>query len=369
MKKRILILVNHEIVIYNFRRELVDALLEQGYEVYISSPYGKKLDYFIEKGCIFKEISIDRHGINPFKDLRIIRTYKKLIREIKPYCILTYTIKPNLYGAIAAKRTQVHVIANITGLGTAVENGGILQKITILMYKYAFSNIQTVFFQNEENMQFFKEKNIAVGKHKLLPGSGVNLTQFQPLEYPNDNTIEFVFISRIMKQKGIDQYLEAAKYIREKYPFTRFHICGFCEEEYENILKDYQNKGFIEYHGLMNDIRDILKVTHCTVHPTYYPEGMSNVLLESCASARPIITTNRSGCREIVDDSINGYIVKQQNTKSLICALEKFLNLSNEQRKQMGISGRKKVEKEFDRKIVINAYIQSIEMGEEKNEL
>lgn len=360
MKKRILILVNHEIVIYNFRRELVDALLEQGYEVYISSPYGKKIDYFIEKGCIFKEISIDRHGINPFKDLRIIRTYKKLIREIKPYCILTYTIKPNLYGAIAAKGTQTRVIANITGLGTAVENGGILQKITILMYKYAFSSIQTVFFQNEENMQFFKEKNIAVGKHKLLPGSGVNLTQFQPLEYPNENTIEFVFISRIMKQKGIDQYLEAAKYIREKYPFTRFHICGFCEEEYESILNDYQNKRIVEYHGLMNDIRDILKVTHCTIHPTYYPEGMSNVLLESCASARPIITTNRSGCREIVDDGINGYIVEQKNSKDLISKVERFISLSHSERKNMGLNGRKKVENQFDRNIIVSEYINLI---------
>lgn len=360
MNKKILILVNHEIVIYNFRRELVDTLLEQGYEVYISSPYGSKIDYFINKGCIFKEISIDRHGLNPFKDLKIISIYKKLIRDIKPLCILTYTIKPNLYGAIAAKNTLSRVIANITGLGTAVENGGILQKITVAMYKYAFSNIQTVFFQNKENMNFFREKNIANGKHKLLPGSGVNLNQFKPLDYPNTNTIEFVFISRIMKQKGIDQYLEAAKYIRKKYPFTKFHICGFCEEEYENILHDYQESGIIEYHGLISNITDILKITHCTIHPTYYPEGMSNVLLESCASARPIITTNRSGCREIVDDGINGYMIKQQNSESLISAIEKFLNLSNKEREEMGKSGRKKVEKEFDRNIVVLHYLEVI---------
>lgn len=361
MSIKILILVNHEIVIYNFRKELVDELLNKGYKVYISCPYGKKIDYFIENGCIFKDINIDRHGINPIKDLIIINEYKRLIREIEPNFILTYTIKPNIYGSIAAKSTQVPVIANITGLGCAVENGGILQKISVLMYKYAFSNINTVFFQNKENMNFFKERKIAVTKHKLLPGSGVNLNQFQPLDYPNKETVEFVFISRIMKQKGIDQYLDAARFIKNKYPFTRFHICGFCEEEYENTLNNYEIQNIVKYHGLVSDIREILKDIHCTIHPTYYPEGMSNVLLESCACARPIITTNRSGCREIVDDTINGYVVKQQDSESLIEAIEKFLELTNEQRKQMGLSARKKVEEEFDRNIVISRYLEVIQ--------
>lgn len=361
MNKRILFLVNHDIVIYNFRKELVEKLINEGYDVYISSPYGKRIEYLTELGCHFEEIEIDRHGVNPIKDFRIIKTYIKLIKRINPTAIFSYTIKPNLYGAIAAKKTDTPIITNITGLGSAVENGGILQRITVLMYKYAFRKIQTVFFQNQENMDFFIKNKIALGKHKLLPGSGVNLTHFNLIEYPNDETIEFVFISRIMKEKGIEQYLETASYIRKKYPNTKFHICGFCEEEYEDTLEAYARKNIIQYHGLIEDIREILKITHCTIHPTYYPEGMSNVLLESCACGRPIITTDRSGCREIVEDGVNGFVVKQKNTFDLQEKVEKFINLSYEEKRLFGLNARKKVEKEFDRNIVIEKYMCELE--------
>lgn len=357
--KKILILANNDIGLYKFRKELIEELLKDNI-VYISLPYGELVNPLIEMGCHFISTQIDRRGINPIKDIKLYKYYKKIFKEIRPNYIFSYTIKPNIYGAMAAKKTNIPVIANITGLGSAVENGGLLQKITVLMYKYAFSKIKTVFFQNEENMKFFENKKIAMGKHKLLPGSGVNLQHFYPLEYPNNQTIEFVFISRIMKEKGIDQYLAAAKYIRNKYPNTKFHICGFCEEEYEDILKECQNHGIIIYHGLVDDVREILKITHCTIHPTYYPEGMSNVLLESCACARPIITTDRSGCKEIVDDGVNGYIVKQKDSRDLIDKIEKFLNLSYEDKKSMGLYARKKVEQEFDRNIVVRKYITEL---------
>ena len=355
--KKVLILANNDVGLYKFRKELIEELLKD-YEVYISLPYGNFVNDLINIGCNFIDTTIDRRGINPINDLKLICQYKRLVKKICPDIILSYTIKPNIYGAYVAKKRNIPVFANITGLGSAVENGGLLQKITVLMYKFAFSKIQTVFFQNKENMQFFEDKKIAVGKHKLLPGSGVNLQHFKPLKYPDDKTTEFVFISRIMKEKGIDQYLEAAKYIRNKYPNTRFHICGFCEEDYEDILKEYQNQGIIIYHGLLDDVRKILKITHCTIHPTYYPEGMSNVLLESCACARPIITTDRSGCKEIVDNGVNGYIVKQKDSRDLIDKIEKFLNLSYEDKKSMGLYARNKVESEFDRNIVVNIYKQ-----------
>lgn len=357
--KKILILANNDIGLYKFRKELIEELLKDNI-VYISLPYGELVEPLIKMGCHFINTSIDRRGVNPIKDIKLYKQYKKIIKEIAPNFILSYTIKPNIYGAMAAKKTNTPIIANITGLGTAVEKEGILQKITLLMYKFAFSKVKTVFFQNEENMKFFEKKKIAINKHKLLPGSGVNLQHFQPLKYPDVKTTEFVFISRIMKEKGIDQYLKAAKYIRNKYPNTKFHICGFCEEEYEDILKEYQDKGIIIYHGLVDDVREILKLTHCTIHPTYYPEGMSNVLLESCACARPIITTDRNGCREIVDDGINGYIVKQKDSKDLIDKIEKFLNLSYEEKKEMGLNARKKVEQDFDRNIVVRNYIYTI---------
>ena len=359
-KKKILFLVNHDVVIYNFRRELVERLLEEGNEVIISSPYGKRINQLVELGCQYKEIFIERHGTSIRNDYKIIKHYKELMKEVKPDIVLTYTIKPNIYGGIAAKSLKIPYVSNITGLGTAVEHDGILQKITILLYKYAFKKIQRVFFQNIENQQFFIDKGIALKKHGLLPGSGVNLEQFKMLEYPSADTTEFVFISRIMKEKGIDYYLEAAKIIKAKYPHTKFHICGFCEEKYEAILEELHENNVIIYHGMVDDVRKIIAQTHCTIHPTYYPEGMSNVLLESAACARPLITTNRSGCREIVDSEVNGYVVMPKDQNELIEAIEKFIELPHEKKIEMGLNSRSKVENEFDRKIVIDRYLDEI---------
>lgn len=359
--KKVLILVNHDVVIYNFRKELVERLLKDGYEVYISSPYGERIDDLVAMGCKHIEAKIARHGTNVIEELKLLKYYKKIIKEIEPDVVLSYTIKPNIYGGMACRMLKVPCIANITGLGTAVENRGIMQNITTTLYRIAFKKINCLFFQNTENRQFFIDKSLAVDKHRLIPGSGVNLEHFNVLEYPSDEIIEFTFISRIMKEKGIEQYIEAAEFIRNKYPNTRFHICGFCEEAYEDRLKVLQEQGIVTYHGMQRDVRLILKNTHCTIHPTYYPEGMSNVLLESSACGRPIITTNRSGCRETVDDDINGFIVEQQNSKDLIKKIEKFLKLSYEEKKLMGLAGREKVEKEFDRQIVIEAYMDEID--------
>lgn len=358
--KKVLILVNHDVVIYNFRKELVERLLQDGYKVYISSPYGERIDELVCMGCKHIEAKIARHGTNVIEELKLLHYYKKIIKEIKPDVVLSYTIKPNIYGGMVCGRLKVPYIANITGLGTAVENKGLMQSITTKLYRIAFKNINCLFFQNTENRQFFINKNIAVDKHRLVPGSGVNLEHFNVLDYPSEKTIEFTFISRIMKEKGIEQYIEAAEFIRNKYPNTKFHICGFCEEDYEDKLKALQEQGIVLYHGMQRDVRGILQKTHCTIHPTYYPEGMSNVLLESSACGRPIITTNRSGCRETVDDGVSGYIVEQQNSKDLIDKIEKFLKLSHEEKKQMGLDGRKKIEKEFDRQIVVNAYMKEL---------
>ena len=359
--KKILFLVNHDVVIYNFRLEIVERLVAEGYEVHVSSPYGERIDDLIKLGCIYHKIEMDRHGMNVVKELRLIKEYKRLIKKVRPDFCFGFTIKPNIYGALAAQGMNVPFVANITGLGTAVENPGIAQRILIMLYRRSFRNIRRVFFQNTENQQFFINHKIALGKHELLPGSGVNLARFVPLEYPDDSTTEFVFISRIMKEKGIDQYLDAAEYIKKKYPKTIFHICGFCESEYEGKLDECVKSGVVIYHGMVRDVKKILENTHCTIHPSYYPEGLSNVLLESSACARPIITTNRSGCREVIDDEVNGFICKQKDSKDLIKQIEKFLEKSWEEKKQMGLNGRKKVEKEFDRQIVVEKYIKELE--------
>lgn len=358
--KRILFLVNHDVVIYNFRRELVERLVQEGNEVIISSPYGQRIDLLKKIGCKYVQVKIDRRGKNLLKEIKLLLYYGNLIKRIKPDMVFSYTIKPNLYGALMSAKYKVPIVVNITGLGTAVEGKGLLQRLMIVLYKTAFRKVQTIFLQNTENLQYFQKKNIAVDKLRLLPGSGVNLEQFHILDYPEDKEVEFVFVSRIMKEKGIDQYLEMAQAIKKKYPQTRFHVCGFCEEEYEAILKNMEEAGVIVYHGLVMDIREVFSCIHCTVHPSYYPEGISNVLLESLASGRPIITTDRSGCREVVDDGVNGYMIPQKNTAALIAAVEKFIELPNEQRRLMGLAGRAKMEREFDRQIVVKAYLNEL---------
>lgn len=251
-------------------------------------------------------------------------------------------------------------MANVTGLGTAIENGGLMQKISLALYKRGLRKAQKVFFQNTENRDFMVSKGVVKGPYDMLPGSGVNLNQYNVFPYPDGGTVDFVFIARVMKEKGIDQYLDAAKEIRKRHPETRFHICGFCEQNYEELLKELNDNGTVIYHGLVSDMTEIYKMISCTVHPTYYPECLSNVLLESAASGRPIITTDRSGCREVVEDGVNGYVVKQQDSEDLIEKIEKFLSLSVDARKAMGLAGRAKVEREFDRQIVIRKYKEEI---------
>ena len=333
----------------------------------VSLKQGERIDDLVKLGSKYHDIKIARHGMNPIADGMLLLKYIRLIKKVKPDIIFGYTIKPNIYGALAARFCGVPFVANITGLGTAVENPGLAQKITVALYKVAFKKVQRIFFQNTENRQFFIDRNLYTDKHAILPGSGVNLERFSPLPYPSeDDGIHFVFISRIMREKGIEQYLAAAKYFRSKVAESVetpvFHICGFCEQEYQSQLEELTKQGVIVYHGMVRNVREILKNVHCTIHPSFYPEGISNVLLESCASARPIITTDRSGCREVVEDGVNGFMVKQRNSEDLIQKIEKFLALTHEQKMQMGLAGRAKVEREFDRQIVVDAYLKELEM-------
>ena len=360
-KKKVLILVNHNVVIYNFRKELVQRLITEGYEVYLSCPQGNRIAELKSMGCRFIETNVDRRSKNPFSDLSLLKHYKKMMREVRPDIVLSYTIKPNIYGGIAARKLKIPQIANITGLGTAVENPGLSQKIIIILYRFAFKKTKKIYLQNEENLEFFKSHHINNKAQDILPGSGVNLKEYQVFEYPDDSTVKFLFLSRILKEKGIDYYLGSAKEIKAKYTNVEFHVCGFCEDEYSGKLDELNQNGTVIYHGMIHNVKDFLKDVHCVIHPTYYPEGISNVLLESCASGRPIITTDRSGCREVVNDGINGYLVRCQNQDDLNKAIEKFMNLSYEQKKVMGLRARDKVEKEFDRQIVIDKYLEEIE--------
>lgn len=363
---KVLILANHESTIYNFRMELLNRLIEEGHEVHISIPEGEHVAEMQQLGCIIHDISIERHGMNPIKEIKLIGIYKKLFDEIKPDIVFSYTIKPNIYGSIAANSRKVRIVANVTGLGTAVENPGTKQKVLIALYKYAFKNTGKVFFQNEDNCKFFEKHGIKVKNQELLPGSGVNLNKFQLKEYPSDEIVRFSYNSRLMREKGIEEYLDAASKIKKKYPNTEFHICGFCEAEYDGAVQRYIEDGTVIYHGMISNMNEYLKDIHCVVHPSFYPEGLSNVLLESLAVGRPIITTDRAGCKEVVEDGINGYMIPQKDAKALYDAIDKFINLSFEEKKKMGLNGRAFVEKRYDRQIVINKYLKEIDYLKEQ---
>lgn len=358
---KVLVLANFGMGLYKFRKELLEELINKGCEVFTSLPEDEEYIPMLKKiGCKFINTPVSRRGTNPITDLNLLWNYVQIIKEINPDVVLTYTIKPNVYGGLACRINNAPYIANITGLGTAVENGGLLQKVTMFLYKISLKKARCVYFQNEENKVFLTTKEVVKERYEVLPGSGVNLEEYKLLEYPLDNTINFIYISRVMKQKGIEQFLEAATYIKKVYPYTVFHIVGFCEEEYEEKLRELQSKGIIQYHGKQKDVRKFYKLSHCIVHPTYYPEGMSNVLLEGAASGRPIITTNRSGCREIVDDGLNGYLIQPESTDELVKKIEIFLSLDNKAKESMGKAGREKVEKEFNRQFVVKSYLEQI---------
>lgn len=363
-KKKILILGNSHLVVFKFRGELIEQLVTSGYDVAVcfpNGPFGEGEETAKQYGCRFIENHMERRGTNPLKDISIIKEYFKIIRKEKPDIVLAYTVKPDVYGGAVCRILNIPFIPNITGLGKGLDEEGIVQKITILLYKFSVKKACCVFFQNDNDKRFFDDHGIKYRYGTVLPGSGVNLEKFQPLPYPGENEpVRFIYVARVMKAKGIEQYFEAAHAIKKKYPEVEFHICGFCEENYITAIKERTACDEVIYHGLVDDIKEYEKSCHCVVLPSFHPEGVSNVLLEGAACARPLITTDHPGCKQTVEDGVTGYIVRQRDSKDLTKKMLQFIALPNEQRKKMGELGRKKIEKEFSRKIVVDAYMKEI---------
>ena len=320
-----------------------------------------KTEFFKGIGCTIINISLSRRGTNPLSDFRLMLRYMKLIKRFNPQVILTYTIKPNVYGGMAARICGVPQIANVTGLGDAVENGGWMQKLTVMLYKIGINKAAQVFFQNDGNRNFCIREGIADSRSIVLPGSGVNLQHHIYQDYPaDDGTTRFLFIGRMLKDKGVDELFETARVIKAKYPNTEFQFVGSVDGDYQTQVDSLIEAGIISFYGSQFDVRPFIGGVHCTIMPSYH-EGMSNVNLESAANGRPVITTNVPGCKETVDDNKTGFLVEARNTKSLIEAVERFIALPYEQKVLMGQEGRRKVEREFDRQIIIDAYLKTIE--------
>lgn len=356
---KILILANNDVGLYKFRKELVTELLRE-HAVIISLPYGKMVEPLIDAGCTFVDTSIDRRGTNPLNDFRLILFYKKIIKQYDPDLVLTYTIKPNVYGGLVCSKYHIPYFTNVTGLGTTIENGGLLAFVTTFLYRIGLKKANCVFFQNKDNRAFFIDNRIVTGHTKLIPGSGVNLKEHKYIPYPeNKDGTRFLFVGRIMKDKGIEELLSAIDYIHSQNNSVILDIVGFCDEDYVSALKIAEEKGLIRFHGLQEDVRPFYQNACCTILPSYH-EGMANVLLESSATGRPVIASRIPGCLEAFDEGITGFGCEPKSTDSLIDAMDHFLSLSHEEMRNMGVEARKKMEKEFDRQLVIDSYYEEI---------
>ncbi len=359
---KILILTNYANGLYLFRRELVAAFQQKGYKVVVSVPPDENVVKLEKLGMTIEETDFNRHGTNPAKDLGLLIKYIKLIKRIKPAFVLTYTIKPNLYGGMAARFTGTPYICNVTGLGMAIQNGGLLSKILIAMYGFATGKAAKVFFQNENNMTFMQSHKVAVKNAGLLPGSGVNLTEHPLRDYPDESDgIRILSVIRVMKDKGITEYLDAAEAITAKYENVKFDLLGEYEEderqEYEPRIKELEKKGVIRYLGHLDSAEPSMAASNIIVHPSYH-EGLSNVLLEAAACGRPVLCSDVHGCIEAMNPDVSGFTFEAKSSSALTEAIERILALSPDERKQMGLAGRKFVEENFDRQLVIDAYFK-----------
>lgn len=360
-KDKILIITNHSYMLYQFRRELIQKM-QENYEVAISMPFVGHEEDFIEMGCKCIKTDVNRRSINPFTDIKLYKTYKQLLKTEKPDMVITYSIKPNIYAGFACRYLKIPYCVNIQGLGTAFQKEPIATVVTF-MYKIALKKAKTVFFENRVNADEFVKRHI-IPKHKetVLNGAGVNLDFYEYQPYPNEEQgIHFLFLGRIMKEKGIDELFSVAKKLKNKYgKKVVFDLVGFFEDEYKEVVEQLMADGVVTFHGFQSDPRPYYAMSHCIILPSYH-EGMSNVLLEAASTGRALITTNIPGCKEAVDDSISGYLCKKMDIESLEICIERFIRLDHEERKNMGIAGRQKMEKEFDKKKVVQDTLDTIE--------
>lgn len=359
--KRILILANFDVGLYKFRKELIQELLNQGNEVYISLPNGELVRNLERMGCKFVNTAVDRRGINPKTDAKLMLFYRKLIKRLHPEMVITYTIKPNIYGGLMCRMLHVPYAVNITGLGTAFQSENMVKQLVTFLYKIALKKAKVVFFENIGNKQTFLDLHILKGKQIcVLNGAGVNLAEYPFCEYPSGEEIRFLFIGRVMKEKGVDELFEAAERIKQQRSDVFFDIVGPLEDDYKSRLEELVQKGVIVYHSYQKDVKPFIEKCHCFVLPSYH-EGMANTLLEAGAMGRPLITSNIHGCLEAVEEERNGYLAEAKNAEALLRQLEKFLELSYEERKGMGQESREVMQERFDKKKVVGKTIRELE--------
>ena len=358
MKKKIMVLTNHSYMLWQFRRELIAELMKE-HEVIISMPFVGHEEDFQALGLLGIETAIDRRGINPKTDLKLLKTYYGMLKEEKPDLVITYSIKPNIYAGLVCGMLKIPFCANVQGLGTAFQKAGLAQFVTLL-YKLAFRKVKTVFFENEANAEEFQKRHIIpIRKQTVLRGAGINLAYYEKQAYPANEKVHFLYLGRIMKEKGMDELFTAVSKLHKEGAQFVLDLVGFFEDEYKEQVEHLQNEGIAVFHGFQQDPRPYYKNADCIVLPSYH-EGMSNVLLEAAATGRPLITSDIPGCREAVEDGNTGFLVQVKNSESLYEAMKKVLKMSAEEREAMGNAGHEKMEREFRKEMVVAETIKAL---------
>lgn len=349
---KIMIMANYDVGLYQFRRELIQALLRH-HGVLLSLPDGDLIRPLEMMGCEFIDTSINRRGMNPVTDLKLFVRYLLMLWKQRPDLVITYTIKPNIYGGMACRLLGIPYAVNITGLGTAFQKQGMLRRLVTLLYRIALKKAKVVFFENSANLKLFQDMHIVrSGQSQLLNGAGVNLEHYTYTPYPQPGTTRFLFIGRVMKEKGIEELFSAMERLRGEGADCCLDVLGNYEENYEASIRKYEAAGWLHFHGYAADVRPYIEKAHCFVLPSYH-EGMANTNLECAAMGRPIITSNIPGCREAVLDGKSGLLCEPQNADSLYEAMKHFLALPNNVRSLMGKSGRRHMEDRFDKKRIV----------------
>lgn len=357
-KNKFLIITNHSYMLWQFRRELIEELLKQG-EVVISVPFGDHIEDFKALGCRMIDTPVDRRGINPVKDLGLYRKYKKLLKAEQPTMVITYSIKPNVYGGYACRRLKIPYCVNVQGLGTAFQKKG-LATLVKFMYKTALKKSKVTFFENQGNANLFIERKIIKPDNVcLLPGAGVNLNRYELTPYPNNDKLHFLYLGRIMREKGMDELFAAARTLKQQKVDFVLDLVGFFEDEYKETVEQLVADGIAVFHGFQQNPVPFYQQADCVVLPSYH-EGMSNVLLEASAIGRPVITSDIYGCREAVINDKSGLLCTVKSSDCLTEAMLKFASLSKEQRAEMGKTARTHMESTFEKSKVVEKTVKEI---------
>ena len=366
-KPRVLIALNTAWNLVNFRASLISAFIQAGYEVIAVAPQDNYVEQVKALGCQYFPLPMDNQGTHPGRDLLLLWRFYRLLRRNRPDVFLGYTVKPNIYGSIAAHLLGIPVVNNIAGLGTVFIKDGWVTRLVRVLYRFALSRSKHVFFQNDDDRSLFiKGRLVDPEITDRVPGSGINLRHFLSIEMPrSESPIRFLLIARMLWDKGVGEYVEAAKLLMSRNVSAEFCLLGFLDAKNpaaisRDQMDEWVKSGFVTYLGETDDVRPHIATATCVVLPSFYREGVPRTLLEAAAMGRPIITTDAVGCREVLENGMSGYLCKPRDASDLAEKMELFISLSPEQRAEMGGLGREKMEREFDEKIVINKYLQVV---------